>query len=131
MKPINPWPKPTIKTKLVFIPAFGAQEKHEVELTSTPSSVELHQFIDPLLGTRQFEHVLVYPSETGWLGADHYRDMFVDETGMVKGLPRNIAATALYRRNFLVHQQPPVDDDDTLPAIYGPAVFFPDRKVWL
>jgi len=56
--------------------------------------------------------------------------MFVDESGALKGLERNISATALYRRNFLVHQRPPVDDDDTLPAIYGPAVFFPDRKVW-
>lgn len=43
------------------------------------------------------------------------------------GLPRNEAATPIYRNNWL--RQHPKDEPESLPAIYGPAVLF-NRRVW-
>jgi hypothetical protein len=61
-----------------------------------------------------------------WDGA--YTDMFVNETGALMSLPRNEAATVIYRNNWLTHQDPAADPE-SLPAIYGPAVLM-SRKVW-
>jgi hypothetical protein len=68
-----------------------------------------------------YEHVNVF-----WQG--EYRDMFVDETGALKGLPRNDKATTIYLNNMRTHdpENPALIDP---PAIYGPAVLF-DTKVW-
>jgi len=104
-------------------------EDREVELGDPPSSGELHAILDPLLGTSNFEHVRVYAAELPWFGEDGYRDMFVDETSALYDLPRNEAATTLYRRNWMMHEPAP-GQPDSLPAIYGPAVFFPERIVW-
>jgi hypothetical protein len=100
----------------------------------------------PLLDGGDPEHVLVYSGARPYLGDRFYRDMFVDEEGQAlllrltedgvsavrdrpgKGLPRNEAATALYRRNVLMHEAP--SDPESHPWIAGPAVFFPDRRVW-
>jgi hypothetical protein len=57
-----------------------------------------------------------------------YRDMFVDELGHEKGLPRNENATGIYRANELVHAKPP-PKPEALPFIVGPAVLFA-KSVW-
>ncbi|QOG17538.1 hypothetical protein [Bradyrhizobium sp. SEMIA] len=49
-------------------------------------------------------------------------DMFVDELGSLKDLPRNERATTLYRGNHLAKN--PGADPERLPAVYGPAVLF-------
>ncbi|MDB5596220.1 MAG: hypothetical protein JWM36_3181 [Hyphomicrobiales bacterium] len=54
-------------------------------------------------------------------------DMFVDEDGMSKGLPVNVAATKIYRANSLLRN--PDLDAEKLPKIVGPAVVF-SRRVW-
>ena len=53
--------------------------------------------------------------------------MFVNETGIVKKLPRNDEATRLYRANWL--KRHPKDDPESLPYIAGAAVVFEER-VW-
>lgn len=90
-------------------------------LPAQPSSVQLHEIVDPLIGTRDMERVNVF-----WEGA--YTDMFVDGASFHKGLPRNEQATRIYRNNWLTHKDPKADPE-SLPAIYGPAVLF-SRKVW-
>ena len=54
-------------------------------------------------------------------------DMFVDETGALKKLPVNAAATKIYHAATLAR----MDNVDTkkLPKIYGTAVLF-HRRVW-
>jgi hypothetical protein len=52
--------------------------------------------------------------------------MFVDETGVGR-LPRNEAATAIYRNNWLT--QHPSVPAESISAIYGTAVLFA-RRVW-
>lgn len=73
-----------------------------------------------LLDGADYEHVAV-------LHDGKRADMFVDEESACKGLPRNEAATSVYRCNTLT--QRPETDPETLPAIYGPAVLF-DVRVW-
>lgn len=69
-----------------------------------------------------FEHVAVlYDGER--------RDMFVGETSAINGRHiRNIRATEIYRCNTLTND--PGIDPESLPAISGPAVLFPFRRVW-
>lgn len=58
------------------------------------------------------------------------RDMFVDELGHVRASgpkPRNEAATAIYRANWM--RAHPGQDPETLPFIAGTAVLF-DRIIW-
>ena len=115
------WLRP-IETGLPF-------EDREVELAAEPSIDELHRVLDPLLGTSHLEHVRVYVGDTPFLGPSAYRDMFVDEDGIARGLERNEMATFLYRRNWLLHEKEP-GEAASLPSIVGPAVFFPERIVW-
>jgi hypothetical protein len=118
-----------VKTRIVVMRPDEAQRETDVELPGEPTVAELHAVLDPLLGTSNFEHVRVYAAELPWFGEDGYRDMFVDETSALYDLPRNEEATELYRRNWMMHEPDPGQAEDQ-PAIYGPAVFFPDRVVW-
>lgn len=74
----------------------------------------------PLLDGGDLEHVSV-------LFGGRRADMFVDDRGIEKDLPRNEAATAIYRANWLSRH--PGADPESIPAIYGLAVLF-DRIVW-
>jgi len=58
-------------------------------------------------------------------------DMFVDENGLMKQLPRNEVATTEYRRACLAGKTvvPPPSDPELLNFIVGPAVLF-ERRVW-
>lgn len=116
------------------------------ELPERPSYRELDALLRPLLDGGDLEHVLVYCGEEPWLGEAGYRDMFVDDEGHAqlfelaadgvtatrtrpgKSLPRNAAATALYLRNVRLHEPTKPDDPDYF--IVGPAVLFPERRVW-
>lgn len=69
-----------------------------------------------------FEHVAV-------LYKGQRRDMFVGATSSINGRHiRNVRATAIYRNNTLTHS--PGTDPESLPAISGPVVLFPDTIVW-
>lgn len=85
-----------------------------------PGYAFLCELIEPMLDGAKLEHVTVlYQGRRG--------DMFVDEFGSVRGLPRNEHATSIYRAASLDRE--PGLDPESLPAIYGPAVVF-DRQVW-
>ena len=115
-----------METKVLIMRPDEPNERRTFELprgrpmTSSPSSC------GPSLGCECFEHVTVLADFAG--GLDFKRaDMFVDEMGHPKNLPRNGNATAIYRRNALLHQG--VKDPETLDWIAGPAVLF-ERIVW-
>ena len=100
----------------------GAEpEVREEDWPEQPGYRFLREKLAPLLDGGEIERVNVF-----WEG--RYMDMFVDETGSLQGLARNEAATALYRNNWLTHVDPEASPE-TLPAIYGVAVFC-DRRVW-
>lgn len=108
-------------TEYTIIRANGDEEVHTVELPATPDYFQLKAIVQPLIGERNdFEHVAV-------LHNDQVADMFVDENGKLKGLPRNERATAIYRANWL--KKKPSTNPETLPWIVGPAVLF-SRRVW-
>ena len=96
-------------------------EKRSVEFKGDkPSYANLKAVIKPLLDGAGLEHVAVL-----WNGGR--RDMFVDECGQLKGLPRNDEATKVYRNNWLT--QHPKTDPEAMPWIAGPAILF-DDVVW-
>ncbi len=105
----------------LFLPD-GTEIDGVVDLDAEPSFQALDAFMRPFLDGAELEHVTVWHE-----GA--YTDMFVDEIGLLKGLPRNDKATAIYRASWLTHQDPDADPE-TLAFIAGPAVLF-HRKVWL
>jgi hypothetical protein len=132
-------------TRIVIMRPGAADETGSVDLPEPPSYRDLDRVLRPLLDGGDLEHVLVYTGAEPFLGEHAYRDMFVDEEGHEKvfrpaadgsavrdragkNLPRNEAATALNLRNCRMHEPEKPDDPDYF--IVGPAVLFPDRRVW-
>ena len=100
-----------------------------VQWPMEPGYDAISQLVTPLLDGAQLEHVRV------WLTPDYkpnqagaYTDMFVDDMGLLKGLPINSLATKIYRANILTHD-PKLAATMELPFIHGPAVLF-SRRVW-
>lgn len=126
-EPATPQPKKTLtqeirmQTTYTLYLSDGTTQQHTVELPDTPGFHDLSKIIRPLIGKgRDFERVNVFHE-------GRYTDMFVDDEGVIDGLPINHAATAIYRNNVLTHVPGSVAEDQ--PAIHGPAVLF-DQKVW-
>jgi hypothetical protein len=111
-----------MKTTIKIFRPDGTVEERDVSdtMTAEPGYSALRDLITPLLDGRNMEHVSV-------LHDGQRADMFVDEEGHLLGLPRNEAATTIYRNNWLT-QHPDVDPE-TIPFIVGPAVLF-SRRVW-
>lgn len=110
-----------ITTRMLIISADGTSEDREATFAGTPNYDSLRKAMDGVFDER-FEHVYV-------LHDDQRRDMFVGETSTINGRhSRNEKATAIYRNNALTRS--PVIDPESIPAIYGPAVLFPDMVVW-
>lgn len=101
----------------IMRPGVEAEVREIALPTAYPAIREL---ITPLLDGGGLEHVTV-------LHDGQRADMFVDDESVGKGLPRNEAATAIYRNNWLT--QHPDAEPESLPAIYGPAVLF-SQRVW-
>jgi hypothetical protein len=113
-------------TRFLIMRPDQPHETSEVDWPPEPGYDKLRALLTPLLDGADLEHVTVLADFCG--GADYKRaDMFVDETSVLKGLPENGAATAIYRRNWMM--QHPEQDPETLPAIAGPAILF-ERRVW-
>jgi hypothetical protein len=105
-------------------------ETRSVEWPREPTLPELKAVIVPLLNGADMERVAVLADPSFSVGTrETWRglDMFVDEIGALKGLPRNEAATVIYRRNWLL--QHPETEPESLANICGPAVLF-SRRVW-
>lgn len=115
-------PPPAANTAYTIFLADGGVERGAIEWPRKPGWRRIQAFMAPLIGAgHNFEHVSVL-----FQGA--LRDMFVDDMGAIWRLPRNEAATRIYRAHWLKHN--PDSDPEKLPAIYGVAVLF-HREVWL
>lgn len=101
----------------VYLPGQPPVE-HTTEATSYE---ELRPLIVEHLNGADPEHVYV-------LHNGERRDLFVDEVGHLKHLPRNEAATSIYRNAYLSRH--PGTHPEALDWIAGPAVLFPDDVVW-
>lgn len=110
----------------------GTTECGTVNWPADPSVEAIGKLVRPIIGGGPIEHVRILDpakAEAPMVSRADYRDMFVDEMGLVGDPPaaRNATATILYRANWLrVH---PEDDPEDLPYIAGTAVVF-DRVVW-
>lgn len=100
----------------VFHP--GGEQKTRVALWPIDPAYDIIVgLVEPFLQAR-LEHVNV-------LYEGKYTDMFVGEFS--ENLPRNDAATAIYRNNWLSAH--PEADPESLSHISGPAVLF-HKKIW-
>jgi hypothetical protein len=90
----------------------------------------LRELINPLFNGGRLEHVTVLADYDNGLNFNR-ADMFVGDAGQRKDLPRNDAATVIYRRATLCGRSatPIPNDPEELPFIQGPAVLF-SRRVW-
>lgn len=113
--------EPTITTSYRIIRCNGETEDRTIEWPAEPGFRAIAALIRPILDGADPEHVAV-------LYQGKRRDMFVDEIGLVKGLPRNNIATAIYRNNWLTRH--PGTEPESLNFIAGTAVLFPDRIIW-
>lgn len=126
-------PDPTggaVLTKLKLIAVDGTETIEELELVEAPGYQVLRALIEPRLGGGCWmEHVSVW--DNFGEGKMRHLDMFVDETGHLKGLPHNAKATAIYRAANLAGKSaaPPVSNPELLNNIVGPVVLF-NRRVW-
>jgi hypothetical protein len=114
-----------VATRVLIMTPGAPNVRQTVQLPATPTYDELAELMQRL-GVENAEHVTVLSDFDG--GVKYRRsDMFVDEHGHAKGLYRNEFATAIYRRNAIMHQG--VTDPESLPWISGVAVLF-ERIVW-
>lgn len=109
-----------METTFTIIHTDGKEEMRTAELPATPNYWDIKAIVDPIIAGDYFEHVTV-------LHNDVRTDMFVDEDGLGKELPRNEKATAIYRANWLKHN--PSALPESLPFIAGTAVLF-SRQIW-
>lgn len=100
----------------------GTFVDHEVMMEKKPSYDELRSLVEPHLNGARLMHVRVLCPLLG-----QWTDMFVDEMGALRRLPRNDAATRIFRNGHLSKR--PDDDPESLPYIAGAAVVFL-RPVW-
>jgi hypothetical protein len=114
-----------METRLLVMKPGSPEERRTFELPERPTYNELRELLRILLGECDPEHVAVLADFAGGLNFKR-ADMFVDEMGHPKRLPRNEAATTLYRRATLLREE---GDPELLDWIAGPAVLF-ERIVW-
>lgn len=123
-----------MKTRILIMRPGEPAETREVELPDDdkphngPGTYEtLKEIVEPITG-EPFEHVTVLADFTGG-NAFRRADMFVNGNGQLENppLPRNDAATEIYRRNAVMYQGEAVPE--LLPDIVGPAILFEDI-VW-
>lgn len=120
-----------LRTRILVMRPDAPHETRAVELPGTGEGFAestyqaLKQIVEPIVG-HPLEHVTVLADFAG--GFEFKRaDMFVNEYGHEAMLPRNEAATKIYRRNALLNQG--YSDPEELPWIAGPAVLF-EHIVW-
>ena len=113
-----------MKIAYTLIRADGLIESHTDEFPGEPEGWygEVRRLFSRHFGEDVFyEHVNVWHQ-------GQYRDMFVDETGALKGLPVNAEASEIYHANVKAHF--PDEANDDMPLIYGDALLF-EQKVWV
>ena len=111
-----------MRTDLLILRADGTRGERSIEMAEDPRYAEIRVAVWSAwsLGRAYPEHVAV-------LHEGKPADMFVHEDGHGAGLPRNEAATTIYRASWL--ERHPSTDPESLPWIAGDAVVF-GRLVW-
>lgn len=109
-----------IDTQFTILRADGTEEVRSQRMHDMPGYMVLQLLVTPILGCEYAERVRV-------LHDGQALDLFVDEGGLDKRLPRNEKATAIYRNNVMT--QEPGTDPESLACIVGDAVLF-SRPVW-
>lgn len=109
-----------MNTQYLVIHPDGTEQNFEIDLPEMPTLQTLRSLIVPHLAGGDLEQVGVLHDGKG-------TDMFVDEDGLLKELPRNDKATAIYRAHYL--KRNPGVDPEQLGFIAGTAVIF-NRRVW-
>lgn len=111
-----------IPTKYRFIYAVEDKpdEEFEVQWPKDPGYDLIMTVVEQIFPRHTSEHVSV-------LYNNQPCDMFVDETGHWKKLPRNNKATDIYRANWL--KQHPTAHPETLSHIVGDVILF-ERRIW-
>jgi len=109
-----------MNTNYTVIRPDGTELNLNMNLPAAPTLQTLRSLIVPHLDGGDLEQVGVLHNGKG-------TDMFVDEEGLLKRLPRNDKATAIYRAHHL--KQNPGVEPEQLGFIAGTAVIF-DRRVW-
>lgn len=113
---------PTTHVRMLIIPVLGEVQEKSVLMQARRSNYDFLKHAMAGIFDEDFEHVAVLFEGTR-------RDMFVGETSSINGRHiRNVRATEIYRNNTMTHH--PGTDPESLPAISGPAVLFPDFIVW-
>ncbi len=110
-----------MKTEYTIFRPDGSVEHASVDWPEEPGFERIAALVEPLLDGADLEHVTV-------LHDNKRADMFVDETGLLKNLPRNEQATAIYRAATI--RREPKRHLETLPHIVGTAILF-RRIVWM
>lgn len=109
-----------IDTQFTILRADGSEEVRNTRMHDKPGYMVLQLLVKQYLTCEYAERVRV-------LHDGQAVDMFVDESGLDKGLPRNEKATTIYRNNVMTHE--PGTDPESLPWVVGDAVLF-SRSVW-
>lgn len=113
-------------TRLLIMRPDQPHETREVDLPDDPGYDRLKSLLQQLLDGAHLERIAVLADFAG--GLDYrWSDMFVDSDGLLKELPRNEAATGIYRRAALQHE--PRLHPESLSFIAGPAILL-SRRVW-
>lgn len=120
--------KRKLKTRYLIMRPEEPHESGEVDWPREPGYDRIKTLIEPIVGG-PLEHVAVLADFAGGIKFKR-ADMFVNELGHVlkDPLPRNEAATVIYRRNALLNLG--YTDLENISWIAGPAVLF-ERIVWL
>jgi hypothetical protein len=114
--------KKKIPTRYRVFTETGGRVDHEILMEKKPVYQDLFALVEPHLGGASPMHIRVLcPFLNAWT------DMFIDDMGALKRLPRNEEATRIFRNGYLAKR--PGDDPEKLPYIAGPAVVFL-RSLW-
>jgi hypothetical protein len=113
-------------TKYRIMRPDGTSDLREVDWPSHPNYERIRDLLSPLLDGGDIECVNCLADFEG--GSNYQRsDMIVDEEFIAKRLPRNEAATEIYRRAAMLRM--PGREPETLPPICGTAILF-NRIIW-
>lgn len=118
-------------TKYLIMRPGQSHETGEVhDWPREPGYDRIAALVRPLLDGADLEQVSVLADFGGGTRYEQL-DMFVDDEGLIKNLPRNEAATLIYRRAAMMGKAriPPPTDPESMSYIAGPAVLF-SRRVW-
>lgn len=112
-------------TRYILLRPDAAPEGGQINWPRFPGLERVRALV-PTIDFRDYHQSLVLADMRG---GDNFvpTDLFFDNQGVAKNLPRNEEATAIYRRGFMLRM--PNRDPEKLSAVFGLALLF-SRRVW-